>query len=185
MAEAGGGPAGDATRLRGSGEGAVETACKLLSALALMVLLVVVGVDIVTRWGFNFSFEVSDEIGAYMLVAIAFLSLSASHSNGAFHRVDFVQARLSARGRLVSSIAFELVALAFCAILVWQYVALVRSSWRFGQRAPTFLETPLWMPRLLLVVGMAALCLALLRSLARDIGRLRSLDSAERRPDGS
>jgi TRAP-type C4-dicarboxylate transport system permease small subunit len=185
MAETGERSAGDTARHRANGEGMVETTCKLLSALALMVLLVVVAVDIVTRWGFNFSFEVSDEIGAYMLVAIAFLSLSASHSNGAFHRVEFVQARLSPRGRLVSSIVFEVVALGFCAILAWQYVGLVRSSWRFGQRAPTFLETPLWMPRLLLVVGMAALCLALLRSLSRDIGRLRSRGSAERSPNGS
>ena len=55
----------------------------------------------------------------------------------------------------------------------------------FGQRAPTFLETPLWMPRLLLVAGMAALCVALLRSLAADIGRLRAVGSDERRPNGS
>jgi TRAP-type C4-dicarboxylate transport system permease small subunit len=185
MADTGGGSAGGPTRERANAEGVVETACKLLSALALVVLLLVVAVDIVTRWGFNFSYEVSDEIGAYMLVAIAFLSLSASHSNGAFHRVEFVQARLTRRARLVSSIAFELVALAFCAILVWQYVGLVRSSWRFDQRAPTFLETPLWIPRLLLVLGMSALCLALLRSLAADIGRLRPLWSGERRPNGS
>ena len=29
-----------------------------------MVLLLAVGVDIVTRWAFNFSFEVSDEVAA-------------------------------------------------------------------------------------------------------------------------
>ena len=85
----------------------VEKTCKLLSALALMVLLVVVGVDIVTRWGFNFSYEVSDEVAAYMLVAIAFLSLPVSHINGAFHRVEFVQARLSMRWKLVSSICLR------------------------------------------------------------------------------
>ena len=166
-------------------EGVVETACKLMSALALMVLLVVVAVDIVTRWGFHFSYEISDEVGAYMLVAIAFLSLPVSHINGAFHRVEFVQARLSRRARLVSSIAFELTALAFCAILVWQFAGLVRSSWRFGQRAPTLLETPLWLPRVLLVVGMAALCLSLLRSLGADLRRLRSLGSDGRSRNGS
>ena len=170
---------------RGKREGVVETACKVASALALVLLLGVVAVDIVTRWGFNFSYEISDEIGAYMLVAIAFLSLPVSHINGAFHRVEFVQSRLSTRARLVSSIAFELLALAFCAILAWQFAGLVRSSWRFGQRAPTLLETPLWMPRLVLVVGMAALCLSLLRTLAADIRHLRSLGGAGGRRNGS
>jgi len=185
MTDTGQGSAPDAPFEHRNTEGVVEKTCKLLSALALMVLLVVVGVDVVTRWGFNFSYEVSDEVAAYMLVAIAFLSLPVSHINGAFHRVEFVQARLSMRWKLVSSIGFELVALIFCAIFVWQFVGLVRSSWRFGDHAPTYLETPLWLPRSLLVVGMAALCLSLLRSLAADIGRLRSLGSTDRGRNGS
>ena len=166
---------------RGHSEGIVEKACKVMSALALMVLLVVVGVDIVTRWVFNFSFEVSDEVGAYMLVAIAFLSLPVSHIKGAFHRVEFVQARLSRRAQLISAFWFRPAALVFCAIFVWQFMGLVRSSWRFGDHAPTFLETPLWIPRSLLVIGMAALCLSLLRSLAADLRRLRVC--RQRRPE--
>ena len=185
MTDTGQGAADEPPLDRTNSEGVVERACKYLSAIALMVLLVVVGVDIVTRWGFNFSYEVSDEVAAYMLVAIAFLSLPVSHINGAFHRVEFVQARLSMRWKLVSSICFELVALIFCAIFVWQFVNLVRSSWRFGDHAPTFMETPLWLPRSLLIVGMAALCLSLLRSLAADIGRLRSVGSTDRGRNGS
>ena len=168
---------------RGHSEGLVEKASKLASSLALMVLLTVVGVDILTRWVFNFSFEVSDEVGAYMLVAIAFLSLPVSHINGAFHRVEFVQARLSRRAQLISRFGFDLTALIFCAVFVWHFIGLVRSSWRFGDHAPTFLETPLWIPRSLLVIGMAALCLSLLRSLTADFRHLRSVGSTDRRRD--
>jgi TRAP-type C4-dicarboxylate transport system permease small subunit len=185
MPDAGHGAADEPPLDRTNSEGVVEKACKYLSALALMVMLAVVGVDIVTRWGFNFSYEVSDEVAAYMLVAIAFLALPVSHINGAFHRVEFVQARLSMRWKLISSIFFELVALIFCAIFVWQFIGLVRSSLRFGDRAPTFLETPLWLPRLLLVIGMAALCISLVRSMAADIGRLRALGTPSRGRNGS
>lgn len=177
--ESGDGLPQDLRSERDNSEGVIELACKLLSALALMVLLTVVGVDIVTRWGFNYSFEVSDEVGAYMLVAIAFLSLPVSHINGAFHRVEFLQMRLSRRAQLASRLGFQLIALAFCAIFLWQYIGFVRSSWRFGDRAPTFLETPLWIPRSLLVVGMAALCVSLLRSVAAGFRRLRSLDETQ------
>jgi TRAP-type C4-dicarboxylate transport system permease small subunit len=159
-------------------EGVVEKICKYLSALALMVLMAAVGLDIVTRWGFNFSFEVSDELGAYMLVAIAFLSLPVSHINGAFHHVEFVQARLSRRAQIASRVLFELLALFFAGIFLWQFIRLVMSSWRFGDRAPTYLETPLWMPRMLLVIGMAGLCISLCRSLLSDLKHLR-------RPNGS
>ena len=67
------------------------------------------------------------------------------------------------RAQLISRFGFDLLALVFCAIFVWQFIGLVRSSWRFGDHAPTFLETPLWIPRSLLVIGMAALCLSLLQ----------------------
>jgi TRAP-type C4-dicarboxylate transport system permease small subunit len=164
-------------------EGIVEKLCKYLSALALMVMMLVVGIDIVTRWGFHFSFEVSDEIGAYMLVAIAFLSLPVSHINGAFHRVEFLQARLSRRARIVSRFIFETLALFFATVFLWQFIKLVMSSWRFGDKAPTYLETPLWLPRLLLVMGMLGLCLSLCRSLAADLRQLRQGNSE--RPDGS
>ncbi len=164
---------------RGIAEGVVEKTCKFLSALALMVLMAVVGVDIVTRWGFHFSYEVSDEVAAYMLVAIAFLSLPVSHINGAFHHVEFIQARLTGRAQRISRIVFELLALFFSGIFVWQFIMLVRSSWRFGDHAPTFLETPLWLPRSLLVIGMAALCISLGRTLVADLKRLRHGEGTE------
>jgi TRAP-type C4-dicarboxylate transport system permease small subunit len=151
----------------------VERTCKLLSEIALMVMLVLVAVDIVTRSVFNFSYEVSDEVSAYMLVAIAFLSLSVCQVHGSFHQVELVQARLSERGRIVSRLVFGLLSLAFSALLLWQFIKFEMSSWRFGDRAPTLLETPLWLPRLLLVAGMAALCFSLLRTLAADMRRLR------------
>jgi len=143
-----------------------------------MAMLVVVGVDIVTRWVFHFSFEISDEVAAYMLVAIAFLSLPVSHIHGAFHRVEFLQARLSRRAQRVSRLVFDLLALLFASVFLWQFLRLVASSWRFGDRAPTFLETPLWLPRLLLVIGMAALCISLCRSLAGHVRHLRHGDAA-------
>src|SRR5919197_5063575 len=80
-------------------EGPVEWTCKVASEVALVVMLVLVAVDIVTRAVFNFSFEVSDEVGGYMLVVISFVSLSACHVHGSFHQVEFVQARLSPRAR--------------------------------------------------------------------------------------
>src|SRR5262245_66321563 len=64
-------------RSRALPEGPVEWTCKIASEVALVVMLVLIAIDIVTRSLFNFSLEVSDEVGGYMLVAIAFLSLSA------------------------------------------------------------------------------------------------------------
>jgi TRAP-type C4-dicarboxylate transport system permease small subunit len=155
------------------GEGPVERLCKLACVVALVVMLAVIGVDIVTRSLFNFSFEISDELGGYMLVVITFASLAVCQVNDSFHHVELVQSRLSLRARAVSHVIFDALSLVFCALLFWQLVRFELSSWRFGDRAPTYLATPLWLPRLAMVFGSAALCFSVVRSLVADIRRLR------------
>jgi TRAP-type C4-dicarboxylate transport system permease small subunit len=154
-------------------EGPVERACKWACEAALLLMLVVIGTDIFTRWAFNFSFQVSDEIGGYMLATITFLSLSVCQVNDSFHHVEIIQARLSERARALSAIVFDLLTFGFAALLLWHYIRLEISSWRFGERAPTYLETPLWLPRLVMAIGAAALCLAVLRTLAMHVRRLK------------
>lgn len=162
-------------------EGPVETVCKWACEAALVVMLVVIGTDIFTRWLLNFSFEVSDEIGGYMLAAITFLSLSVCQVNDSFHHVELIQRRLSPRGRALSNLLFDLLTLAFAALMVWHYIKLERSSYRFGERAPTMLETPLWIPRLVMAIGAAALCLAVCRTILLHVRRLRANGSAHGR----
>jgi TRAP-type transport system small permease protein len=180
--------AGDAqaVRLRVSRalpESPVEWTCKIASEVALVVMLVLIAVDIVTRSLFNFSLEVSDEVGGYMLVAIAFLSLSACHVNHSFHEVEFVQARLTARGRSLSHLIFGLLSLVACVLLAWQFVRLELSSWRFGDVAPTYLSTPLWLPQLPMALGMIALSFSLCRTLIAEAKRLRRLLAASGKRD--
>ena len=44
-------------------ESIVERLCKYVCVAALVVMLAVIGLDIITRSLFNFSFEISDELG--------------------------------------------------------------------------------------------------------------------------
>jgi TRAP-type C4-dicarboxylate transport system permease small subunit len=158
-------------------ETAVEAACRLLCEVALVAMLALTVIDIATRALLNFSFEVSDEVGGYMLVVITFFSLAVCHVKGSFHHVEFVQDRMSERSCTALRVLFELIALAACLLLTWQFVRLEMSSWRFGDHAPTYLNTPLWLPRLAMPLGMAALCFALLRTIVRDARRLRRIGS--------
>src|SRR5947207_15308638 len=90
------------------GEGPVEFTCKWASEAALIVMLVVIGTDIFTRYLLNFSFEIADELGGYMLVVMTFVSLSVCQANNAFHQVELVQSRLSPPPRAPSAGTFDL-----------------------------------------------------------------------------
>jgi TRAP-type transport system small permease protein len=156
-------------------ESIVERACKLACVAALIVMLIVIGVDILTRSLLNFSFEISDELGGYMLVVITFVSLPVCQISGSFHHVELVQSRLSPFARAVSHIIFDVLSLAFCVLLLWQLTKFELSSFRFGDRAPTYLATPLWIPQIAMMLGAAALCFSVARTLAADVARLRAI----------
>jgi TRAP-type C4-dicarboxylate transport system permease small subunit len=167
----------------GIGESAVELLCKWASEAALITMLLVIGADIVTRYLFNFSFEIADEVGAYMLVVMTFVSLSVCQVTNSFHQVELIQARLSPRGRALSAALFDVLALGFSGLLLWQLIRLELASYRFGERAPTYLETPLWLPRLAMAIGVAALCFSICRTFLAHVRKFRLL-SAGRSADG-
>jgi TRAP-type C4-dicarboxylate transport system permease small subunit len=160
------------------GEGPVERLCKYASEAALIIMLAVIGADIFTRYLLNFSFEIADELGGYMLVVMTFVSLSVCQANSAFHQVELVQARLSPRGRALSAAIFDVLSFAFACLLLWQLVKLELSSYSFGERAPTYLETPLWIPRLAMANGDAALLVAIVRTFVAHVRRFRRLSHA-------
>jgi TRAP-type transport system small permease protein len=136
--------------------------------------LLVIGTDIITRSLFNFSFEISDELGGYMLVVMTFVSLPVCQISDSFHHVELVQSRLSPLGRAMSRVIFDILSLVFCGLLFWQLVRFQLSSFRFGDLAPTYLATPLWIPRIALAIGAAALCFSMVRTLVADIAALRA-----------
>lgn len=159
------------------GEGPVELLCKWACEAALITMLVLIGADIFTRYLLNFSFEIADELGGYMLVVMTFVSLSVCQANSAFHQVELIQARLGPRGRALSAAIFDLMSFGFSGLLLWQLVRLEFSSYRFGERAPTYLETPLWIPRLAMAIGVAALCFSIVRTFLAHVRRYRALSA--------
>jgi TRAP-type C4-dicarboxylate transport system permease small subunit len=156
-----------------AGPSVVDVACEALCSLLLLAMIVMVAAEAIARNVFGTSLQITDEVGGYLLVALTFLSMSVAESHGAFHRVELVQARLSLSGRIASQIVFDLMALAASALVTWQLVRLALNSWRAEDVAPTPLGTPLWLPQTSMGIGMALLCLALLRSIAVKVKHLR------------
>ncbi len=169
---AGDGPA-HRSDVPGAGPSAVDAACEALCGLLLLAMIVMIAAEAIARNLFGTSLQITDEVGGYLLVALTFLSMSVAESHGAFHRVELVQMRLSPSARVASQIVFDLMALAASALVTWQLVRLAINSWRAEDIAPTPLGTPLWLPQTSMGIGMALLCLTLLRSIAAKLKHLR------------
>lgn len=152
----------------------LEAACLWLTCACLVAMLVIILVEVVTRSLFRFSFEVIDEVGGYLTVAVSFLALAPALARRAFHNVALVQSRLTARARDGWQTLFHLLALAFSLTVTAAMVRFVYRSWQQGDTASTVLRTPLWIPQAVMVVGMTVLCLVLAAELVAALRRFRS-----------
>jgi TRAP-type transport system small permease protein len=149
----------------------LEHVCMVICEIAIGVMGFVVILEIVTRNLFNFSFEMSEELGGYIIVGITFLSLPVCQVYRSYHHVRFIQTRLPPRLRAMSHLLFDVLSLMFCAVLLWQLSRYVLQSWHSGDVAPTLLATPLWIPQAVMPIGTLAVTVSLLRSAALNFRR--------------
>ena len=153
-------------------EGPVERACRVLCRVSLLALIVIVDLELVTRNVFGFSFYLSDEYGGYLLVALTFLSLPLCIAHGSFHRVTFLLDKLPDRAREGVLLGFDMLALLFSLAVLWEVSGLAANSYSLETTAPTILMTPLWIPQLVMPIGMAATSYTLARATLRRARRM-------------
>ncbi|CAO3436350.1 TRAP transporter small permease subunit [Azospirillum doebereinerae] len=152
----------------------VERLFRWITEIIMVLLMAMVGVELVVRGAFAWSLQATAELGGYAVVAITFLSMSTCLVNHSYHRVHFVESRLSPRGKALLRLGFDLLSFVVSLVLVWQCARFELISWNSGDVAPTNLLTPYWIPRLVMVIGFAGLAFSLLRTLIGDLRRLRS-----------
>lgn len=160
-----------------AGPSRFEDASEWLSSLALVAMILLIGSEAIVRNVFGGSLQITDEVCGYLLVAVTFLSMSVSEAHGAFHRVELIQARLGPAARIRLQIVFDACSLLASVLVAWQVSRLSINAFRAEDVAPTPLQTPLWIPQLVMGVGMALLCFALLRSMAAKYRRLKEVSA--------
>jgi len=151
---------------------ALERGCMLVCEIAIVVMAVIVLVEIVTRNLLGFSYEISEEVGGYIICGITFLSLPVCQVYRSYHHVQLIQARLPPRWQAMSHLLFDVMNLVLCVVLVWQLARLTMLSYRSGDVAPSLLATPLWIPQAVMPIGAVAVTISLLRSAAGNLRRV-------------
>ena len=141
----------------------------LFCALALAGMALLIPTEVIARSLFNYSFQSIEELSAYGLVVVAFLSLSVVIHDDALFRAGFLIDRLADGRRRRLEIVFLVALLAFFVTIDYECFALVLNTYRGGYVAPTLLATPLFVPQLLMPVGITIAIVVLLAKLAAAI----------------
>lgn len=150
---------------------AVYATALWLSAICILVIAIMVGLQVVARvWDAilqamslprsGFVVLSLAEISGYLFAAASFLALSATLKSGSHIRVTMLVNALPPRLRT----AVEALALAFGAVAsafgTWYVSAYAWESWRFNEISPGLVQVPLVWPQAAMAFGAALLTLA-------------------------
>jgi TRAP-type C4-dicarboxylate transport system permease small subunit len=137
----------------------------------LLVMVLLINVEVIVRYGFNTSTLISDEYSAYLFVGCSFLGFAYAFRKGHFLRVNTLTARLSPFPSKCFQLATLFLAMLFSAILTYELIKLPYTSYLFHSKSIQPSATPLFIPQLILPIGMASMTLSFLNDLVLTLLR--------------
>jgi TRAP-type C4-dicarboxylate transport system permease small subunit len=139
--------------------------------LALMLLVVV---DVFMRAVANRSTLITEEMGGYLLVLIAYLGMAETLKQGRHISVDLISRRLPGKVRAWLDMGLSLMGLMALIVVIWRSVVMVYGSYAGNVIIPGIFLTPVYLPQILVVIGLAALALQCIVSLCSKINTLHT-----------
>jgi TRAP-type C4-dicarboxylate transport system permease small subunit len=142
--------------------------------LALLGASLVLTSSVITRYVWKASTDWQDETAVFLLVGATFLCGAFVQSIRGHVGIEALATVLSRRVDAARRAAVDLLCLAFCMLFAWKSWTLLREAWVDGQTTSSSWAPPLWIPYLLMTLGMTLLALQLVIHVAASINRLRA-----------
>jgi TRAP-type C4-dicarboxylate transport system permease small subunit len=154
----------------------IETVSEILSghvqAWLTMALMILVMVDVISRYVMQNPLAISDEYGGFCLVAITCIGLAYAWKTRSHVRVEFIIKKLPVRMRQWLRLFTLFIAIVFTGFMVYGAIKLVSISLMFGTRSTSWLRTPVAWPQMTIVIGAILMFLQLIVEIIKQITKL-------------
>jgi len=148
--------------------------------LALLAASLVLTSSVVTRYLFKASTDWQDETAVFLLVGTTFLCGAFVQSIRGHVGIEAVSTLLSRKADAFRRVGVDLLCLAFCGLFAWKSWTLLHEAWVDKQTTSSSWAPPLWIPYLLMTLGMTLLSLQLVVHVAASVNRARAIAAGDR-----
>jgi C4-dicarboxylate transporter DctM subunit len=128
-----------------------------LSALALLAAALVLTLGVVTGHTFGIALAWQDEVTIFLVVGAIFLSAAAVQARRGHIGIEVLDHLLPPRINAARRGIVDAVVLAFCLLFAWESGGLLQEAVQEGQTSHSAWGPPLWIPYLVLTIGMTLL----------------------------
>lgn len=135
------------------------TTASLVAGYAFLLLSVMISIEVIIRKFFGISFQGVDEMGGYALAIGCAFSFGYALLLRGHTRVDILLTHLPPRLRALLNVVAAAAMGIFAVFMAWQGWQALKETIEFDSHASTPLQTPLWIPQTLWVLGMVVFAL--------------------------
>lgn len=139
----------------------VNRGVMVLGMIALLAAALILTSSVVTRYFLHASTDWQDEASVFCLVGATFLCSAFVQAIRGHVGIEAVSSLLSERVNRVRIVIVDTLCLAFCAFFAWKSCTLLHEAWSEGQTTSSSWAPPLWIPYLLMALGMILLSVQL------------------------
>lgn len=138
-------------------------------ALALLLLVALVGLEVTLRYGFGAPTQWGTDLiayifSAYILLGGGYTLLHRDHVN-----MDILYSRMPPRGRAIADVLTAAFVFLYCFVLLREGALMAIDAFESGRRASTDWAPPLWPILIMLPIGAALLMLQAFAKFLRDL----------------
>jgi len=137
----------------------VARVAAIVCGYAVLLLSLAVSVEIVGRKLFSHSFPGTDDIGGYVLAIVAIVGASYTMAKRGHTRVDIFLVRMPVAWQRALNLLAMVSMAAFAIFAAWRGTTVLLESIEFQSVASNPLQTPLWQPQSLWLVGLVLFAL--------------------------
>lgn len=143
------GAAGFAERLGNS----IAHYCGLIGAVALAIIVVINGANVVGRYFFGQPLPWAEELMLYLMIFVVFVGAAVATWRGVHIGIDALVTRLPFAAQRLAHIAMSLLAIVILLTVARAGYSTVSMLYAFDQRSDA-LEAPMWIPQSFVVGGL-------------------------------
>jgi TRAP-type C4-dicarboxylate transport system permease small subunit len=132
----------------------IAAALALVAGASIAVLAALITIDIVGRDFFGASIQGTDEIGGYVLAFVGSLGMALTLLRRGHPRIEIFFRFFPAALRDFLHVLAQIAMAGFAAFMAWHAWGELQTTLRFGAITNTPLQTPLWVPQGVWVIGM-------------------------------
>ena len=139
-----------------------------IAAISIIILMIMTVAEVVARTFFSYSFLVVDELSGYIMAICVFFGLVYSFDSNSFVRVELLYEKYKGLPKKIIDLILLIILIVYSYGLNYFMFKLVKSSFLLDSTAPTILETPIYIPQFITLLGLIIYNLYLLLVLLKQ-----------------